>query len=100
MCLKMKMEYENAYDEITYWSSYTSKNIEVDFLLKKGNTLTAIEVKTSDRVRPEDLKGLKAIGELKKVKRRILVYRGSFHLKKEGIEVMPFSIFIKTFLTV
>ena len=100
MCLKMKMEYEDAYDEITYWSPYTSKNIEVDFLLKKGSELTAIEVKTSNKVRPEDLKGLKAIGELEKVKRKILVYQGRFHLKKDGIEIMPFSLFCKSFLTV
>ena len=100
MCLKMKMEYENSYDEIFYWSSNTSKNTEVDFLLRKNSKFTAIEVKTTNKIRPEDFKGLKAIAELKQVKRRILVYLGHFHLNKEGIEVMPFSVFRKSFLTV
>ena len=100
MCLKMKKEYENAFDEISYWSSGTAKNIEVDFLLQKGSELIAIEVKTTKKVKAEDLKGLKAIGELKGVKRKILVYLGTVKMKKEGIEIMPFSLFYKNFLTV
>ena len=100
MCLKMKKEYENAFDEMSYWSSGTAKNIEVDFLLQKGSELIAIEVKTTKKVKTEDLKGLKAIGELKGVKRKILVYLGTVKMKKEGIEIMPFSLFYKDFLTV
>ena len=100
MCLKMKMEYEGAFDEMYYWSSGTAKNVEVDFLLQKGSELTAIEVKTSKRVRPEDLKGLKAIADLKGVQQRILVYLGTTHLQKSGIEILPFSVFCQRFLTV
>ncbi len=100
MCLKMKMEYEGAFDDIYYWSSGTAKNVEVDFLLQKGSELTAIEVKTAKRVRPEDLKGLKAIADLKGVKQRILVYSGHLHLQKDGIEIWPFSLFRQNFLTV
>ena len=100
MCLKMKMEYEEAFDEITYWSSGTAKNIEVDFLLKNGNEFTAIEVKTAKKIKTEDLKGLKAISELKGVKRKIFVYLGSLQMKKDGIEIVPFPVFCKTFLTV
>lgn len=100
MCLKMKMEYEGAFDDIFYWSSGTSKNIEVDFLLKNGSEFTAIEVKTTKRIKKEDLKGLKAISELKGVKRRIFVYLGSLEMEKEGIKIMPFSVFSKSFLTV
>ena len=100
MCLKMKMEYENAFDEMSYWSSGTAKHVEVDFLLKNGSELTAIEVKTTKKVKPEDLKGLKAIAELKGIKRKIFVYLGTTKMKKEGIEIMPFSLFHKNFLTV
>lgn len=100
MCLKMKMEYENAFDELSYWSSGTARNVEVDFLLQNGPELIAIEVKTTKKVKTEDLKGLKAISELKGVKRRILVYLGTTKMKKEGIEIMPFSFFYKNFLTV
>ena len=100
MCLKMKMEYENAFDELSYWSSGTARNIEVDFLLQNGAELTAIEVKTTKKVKTEDLKGLKAISELKRVKRKIFVYLGTTKMEQEGIEIMPFSLFQKTFLTV
>ena len=100
MCLKIKMEYESAFDEISYWSSGTAKNIEVDFLLQNGSELIAIEVKTTKRVKPEDLKGLKVISDLKGVKRRIFVYLGSVQMEKEGIEIMPFPVFCKNFLTV
>ena len=100
MCLKMKMEYEGAFDEISYWSSGTAKNVEVDFLLQNGHEFTAIEVKTTKKVKKEDLKGLKTISELKGVKRRIFVYLGSLRMEKEGIEIMPFPLFCKTFLTV
>ena len=100
MCLKMKMEYESAFDEITYWASSTSKNIEVDFLLRNGREFTAIEVKTTKRIKPKDLKGLKAISELKGVKRKIFVYLGSLQMVKDDIEIMPFSTFCESFLTV
>ena len=96
----MKMEYESAFDEISYWSSGTAKNVEVDFLLQNGSELTAIEVKTTKRVKKEDLKGLKAISELKGVKRKIFVYLGTTKMKKENIEIMPFPLFHKNFLTV
>ena len=94
------MEYENAFDELSYWSSGTARNIEVDFLLQNGAELTAIEVKTTKKVKTEDLKGLKAISELKRVKRKIFVYLGTTKMEQEGIEIMPFSLFQKTFLTV
>ena len=99
-CLKMKMEYTNDFDEITYWSSGTAHNVEVDFLLRKNSTLTAIEVKTSQKVKKEDLRGLKAIAELKGVKKRILVYLGKQKMHFDGIEVLPFKDFCKSFLTV
>ena len=99
-CLKMKIDYEDAFDEIHYWSSGSAQSVEVDFLLTLGNELTAIEVKAEKRVRPENLKGLKAIAHLKGVKRRIFVYLGSLSLDQDGIEIMPFSVFAKSFLTV
>ncbi|MCY4512111.1 MAG: ATP-binding protein [Bdellovibrionales bacterium] len=100
MCLKVKMEYESAFDEISYWSSGTAKNIEVDFLLQNGSEFIAIEVKTTKKVKAEDLKGLKVISDLKGVKRRIFVYLGTTQMEKDGIEIMPFTVFCKKFLTV
>lgn len=46
------------------------------------------------------MKGLKAIENLKKLKRRILVYFGDRRLEKKGIEILPLNDFIEDFLKV
>ena len=99
-CLRVKVEYEKDFDDMYYWSSSTSKNTEVDFLLQRGKEFIAIEVKATKKIKSEHLKGLEAIKELKGVKRRILVYLGTHSLTKNQIEIMPFSKFSKSFLTV
>ena len=98
-CLKVKIEYEKTFDEIYYWSSASSPNIEVDFLLKKNQSFTAIEVKTSKKVHKEHLKGLKAIAEFKSVRQKMLIYLGSQRMRIDGIDIIPFSDFCKSFLT-
>lgn len=93
---------KDTYDEIEdmwYWSPSEAKHTEVDFLLKKGKEFIAIEVKHSKTVRPEYLKGLRAIGDLKGLSRKILVYSGTEdRLLGEGIELMTFTSFVKELL--
>ena len=67
-------EYHVLYDEIYYWAPAAAKQIEVDFLLKRGREFIAVEVKTSGVIRSEHLKGLRAIKDLHGLKRRFLVY--------------------------
>ena len=81
------------FDEIFYWSP-PSRGLEVDFLLRRGNELLAIEVKASGNFSRSQLRGLKAIGELDGVVRRILVYTGPDVLRvADGIEVWPVNRF-------
>lgn len=62
---------------------------EVDFLLKKGNSFCAIEVKATTKVRPDDLRGLKAMSTMPGLKRKILIYTGKESQKLDtDIEVM------------
>lgn len=69
--------------------------MEVDFLLRQGKRLVAIEAKAGRRFKPEMLKGLQAIGVLPGVKRRILVYGGGDSWQTEdGIEVMSAGQFV------
>ena len=98
-CLRAKMECERGFDAIYYWSSSTSPNIEVDFLLKKNQKWTAIEVKTAQKVHKNDLKGLKAISELPSVNKRVLVYLGADKMRVDGIDILPFPDFCEAFLT-
>ena len=94
--LRAYRDYRGFYEAIYYWSSSEAQKTEVDFLLKKGKELIAIEVKAKTQVSSQDYKGLKAISELPTVKRRIVVYLGKAIRKTEnGIEIWPFDFFCK-----
>ncbi len=94
--LRAYKDYRELYDDIYYWSSSEAKKTEVDFLLKRGGDLIAIEVKAKTQVSPQDYRGLKAISKLPAVKRRIVVYLGQTIRKTEqGVEIWPFDFFCK-----
>ena len=94
--LRAYKDYRGLYEDIYYWSSLGSKQTEVDFLLKRGEELIAIEAKAKNDVSSQDYKGFKAIDELPDVKRRIVVYLGKAVRKtQEGIEIWPFDFFCK-----
>jgi predicted AAA+ superfamily ATPase len=83
------------YDELYYWAVGKSA-IEVDFLLQRGDSFTAIEVKARERLDPAAFAGLRAIGDLKGVTRCLLVYLGETSYRHEaGIEVLPFERFLE-----
>jgi predicted AAA+ superfamily ATPase len=84
------------YDDLYYWA-VGKTSLEVDFLLQRADRFTAIEVKARERTHSADFDGLKAIGDLPGVGRRILVYLGEFDFRHEaGIDVMPFERFLET----
>lgn len=68
--------YCKAFDQIFYWRPADAENTEVDFLIEKNGKFTAIEVKSTVRVRSKDLKGLQTISELKDLRKKILIYMG------------------------
>ncbi len=75
-----------------YWSTDTT---EVDLLLSRDNSFIAIEFKASRRLRPEHLKALRSIKELKGVTRRIVVYEGErTFIDDEGLELIPVGMFL------
>ena len=95
MLLKTYAEEQELYDEIFYWAPVQAKQLEVDFLLKRGGKLLALEVKSADRFSRDWIAGLKAIGELPKVVRRAIVYTGREPLRtEEGIDVWPVATFL------
>ncbi len=94
--LRAYQEIWPVYDEISYWSPAEARLTEVDFLLQRGKSLIAIEVKATSRFSSSMLTGLKAIGALKGITRRILVYEGARPLTTpDRIEVLP----VRSFLT-
>lgn len=82
-------------DQLAYWAPAEAVRVEVDFVVRRGKELTAIEVKSSERLRSEDLLGLEAIASLPGLGRRILVYGGRERLRRGGVDVLPFAEFAR-----
>lgn len=87
-------------ESIAYWASGSAKRLEVDFLLSRGNELCALEIKASQRVHPGDLRGLQAIGELPRLRRRVLIHCGERPARTEdGIDLWPVESFLEALET-
>lgn len=93
-CLKAYGAYLSLFDNLSYWSPLDAKSLEVDFLVHQGREITAIEVKAKKHLRPDDIKGLRAVESLKGIKQRLIVYMG---LERQdlgqGILALPFEEF-------
>jgi uncharacterized protein len=95
-CLRAYGDCLKLFDDISYWSPIEAKSLEVDFVMRQGRDIFAVEVKAKRRIRPEDIKGLRAIGDLKGIKQRILVYMGDERQEfGEGIIALPVADFCK-----
>lgn len=90
--LRAYKDYRDLCDEITYWAPHSGAKTEVDFLLLRGGELIAIEAKSGAAFSETWCKGLRAIAQLKGLKRRIIVYPKGPQLRTEdGIDVLPFQ---------
>src|SRR5215475_13578730 len=93
--LRTHNEEAELFEEIAYWAPAQARQTEVDFLLRRGRDYLALEIKSSSRFSPTVLSGLRAIGELEHLVRRIMVYLGDQRLRtNEGIEVWPLNVFL------
>lgn len=92
--LRTHDEHDELFDEIGYWAPTDAAKTEVDFLLRRGMEFLAIEVKSSSRLGPDELRGIEAIAELPKLVRRVLVYGGKEELvTRSGVSVWPIERF-------
>lgn len=83
--------------ELAYWAPTQSRRIEVDFVLRRGEDYCALEVKSTRRHNLQHLVGLRAIAELPKLRRRVLVFRGDRPFRTEdGIDVWPVYTFLES----
>ena len=91
--LRAHNEHQRTYDDIGYWAAAESA-AEVDFVLTRGREHLAIEVKAAERYNTAMLKGLRAVGDLPGLARRILSYRGRRAFRTDdGIDVWPLEDF-------
>ena len=71
-----------------------TKKTQIIAIYGKGG-MDAIEVKNSSRIRPEDLRGLKAVREDYPTARLILLSRSTERLVIDGIMCLPVEEFLK-----
>ena len=89
--LRSFLDYRRLDHEFTYWRSRSQ--FEVDFLV--GDKV-GIEVKSKTRVSPRDYKGLSALSEEVRLKRKIVICGEKTRRKTdEGMEIMPAELFLK-----
>ncbi len=90
--LRAHGEGTELYEAIHYWSAHSAARTEVDFILRRGADLLAIEVKSQVRHHTGQLRGLRAVAELKGMARRILLYGGRRSFRTEdGIDVWTYD---------
>lgn len=88
-------ELGSRFDGLYYWAP-TEGGTEVDFLIRRGRTLVAIEVKARESPAGRDFAGLRAIASLDGVRRRILVCLGERPYRTEdGIDVLSVPAFLE-----
>jgi len=92
--LRAYKDYRDICDDIYYWATSGRSTMEVDFIMVRGSDLIAIEAKSGNTFAEAWCKGLRAIGPLEGLRRRIVVYpRGPVMRTKDGIDVLPFKHF-------
>ena len=85
-------KYKNPDLELCYWK--TSSGYEVDFIC--WDMHTAIEVKSSERIHRQHLKGLKALKEEHKVKKMIVVcLEKESRIVDKDIHILPWKLFLE-----
>lgn len=91
MEIRSWLDYNGIEEGLNYWHTLTG--YEVDFIIKDS---VAVEVKSTSKVSPKDMKGLKALMEEGLVSKYIIVCRERHpQLLDNGILVLPYKEFLE-----
>ena len=91
--LRAWLAYRPADAELFFWR--TRSGVEVDFIVYGPAGFWAIEVKNTNRVRPEDMRGLAAFAEDYPKAELILLYRGARRERRGKIWILPVDRFLE-----
>lgn len=91
--LRAWIAYRQKDEQLYFWQ--TRGGVEVDFVLYGENLFQALEVKNTSRVRPQDLRGLRAFGEDYPEAGLTLLYRGRDRLLLDGVLCLPVNEFLE-----
>lgn len=91
------MDSARSLDQRCRVSSYrTEHGAEVDFILEMPKEVIAVEAKASWNIGKVDVRGFKSFAEYYSGKhRRVIVYLGDVSKVIDGIEILPWQIFLK-----
>ena len=87
--LQSWLDYQDIEAKLSHWRSHSG--YEVDFLI--GDSV-AIEAKATSHVSNQDLRSLKAIADEHSFKHRICVSLESRPRIRDGIEILPYRVFL------
>ena len=90
--LRAWLAYSGTDGRLYYWR--TQAGAEVDFVLYGACGLWGIDVMNADRIRPADLRGLRAFGDDYPEARRVLLYRGEHRLVRNRVLCLPVDAFL------
>lgn len=94
--LQAHNERSALFEYVTYWAPLQARQTEVDLLLRRGREYLALEVKAQSRFSSPQLSGLRAIADLPRIARRVLVYLGERRLRTDdGIDVWPLDFLLE-----
>ncbi len=86
--LRVHGEEGGLFEDLHHWAPHSGDRTEVDFILRRGDEFLAIEVKSRSRYHTGMLPGLRAVGALAGIVRRVLVYGGRRSFRTtDGIDV-------------
>lgn len=91
--LRAWISYSGADQELFFWR--TRSGVEVDFVVYGAAGFWALEVKNTARVRPDDLRGLRAFAADYPECQPVLLYRGTDRLRIDGILCLPVDTFLR-----
>ncbi|MFH1456488.1 MAG: DUF4143 domain-containing protein, partial [Patescibacteria group bacterium] len=90
--LRAWIAYTEQKNQLYFWRTYSG--LEVDFIIYGAENFMAIEVKNSNKIRLEDLRGLKFFKNEYPKSKALLLYRGQERLKKDDIWCLPITEFL------
>lgn len=90
--LRAWLDYSNKQGQLYFWR--TKSGLEVDFIVYGEIGFYAIEVKNSQKIKPEDLRSLNEFQKDYEQCQCLILYRGKEKLKKGNILCIPVSDFL------
>ena len=91
--LRAWLAYRDNDAELFFWR--TRSGVEVDFVVYGAAGFWAVEVKNTDRVRPEDLRGLVAFATDYPQAEVVMLYRGTRRERRGRVWILPIEAFLR-----